>query len=95
MTDKLSFEEYRSLSERDLLVGYPCACMGPRESDPYCPCMMNFLDMVKEEDQPKLQEWWRSKGIMTREERIAKETEPKMSEFRKRRLELMEKKRGE
>lgn len=93
MTEKLSFEEYQRFSESGLLGGSPCACLGPRNEEPYCPCMMNFLNMVREEDQPKLMEKWRSNGILSQQEQIIRETEPPMSEFRRRRLELMKEKK--
>lgn len=86
----MTFEQFKNSN----VVGSACACMGPQDGDPYCPCSMNFLNMLIEEDRPKLMEMWREKGYLPHKEMIAKQLEPPMSEFRRKRLELIKQKQG-
>jgi hypothetical protein len=90
---KLTYEEFRKALDAGMSNGSAaCCCVGPQDNDEYCPCNMNTLNILTEDGQEKLKQVWREHKLLPRSELIAKLTEAPISEFRKKRLELIAKK---
>ena len=89
MKPKLSFDEFQKAIKAGVVFGGACACLGPQSNDEYCPCSMDILDKIIESDHSKIIDLWRSNGYYPASELKMKEEERGISQYRKKRLELI------